>query len=70
MMRRQLVKAATATIAHPMLTVAIDRPTRLAGLVTDACDVNNPFAQIEGRFNAYPSSSQILELQTPFELPI
>ena len=51
MMRRQLVKAATATIAHSMLTVAIDRPTRLAGLVADACDVHNPFAQIEGRFD-------------------
>ena len=51
MMRRQLVKAAAAAIAHAMLAEALDNPARLARFVSHPGDVNDSFAEVERRLD-------------------
>ena len=50
-MRRQLVEAAAARIADPVLAEPIDVPARLFVIVAHPRDVHDPLAQIECRLD-------------------
>ena len=49
--RLQLLEAAAARVADPVLAVPVDRPARLSVLVADPRDVHDPLAQVERRLD-------------------